>query len=216
MSEKQLVDVDGDRDLDLYVVSGGSHETEELTVYQDRLYLNNGFGAFDYVAGSLPAMPVSGAVVAPHDFDGDGVYNDEDECPDTPRGTKVNDLGCAVERVKNITLKNINFYTGTAKMVKASRKSFNKAVRDLLEIKSTIKKVIVEGHTDSVGKRAMNQGLSQFRANTIRKLLISEVGFSKSQVRAVGHGEDRPVATNKTKKGRLKNRRVELRLIRHK
>ena len=65
-------DADGDGDLDLYVVSGGSEEAGDLTRYQDRLYLNNGFGAFAHAAESLPAMPTSGAVVAPADFDADG------------------------------------------------------------------------------------------------------------------------------------------------
>ncbi len=64
-------DADGDGLLDLYVVSGGSHETSDTTIYQDRLYRNTGFGRFER-AEVLPDMPVSGGVVAPHDFDGDG------------------------------------------------------------------------------------------------------------------------------------------------
>ncbi|WP_456426449.1 VCBS repeat-containing protein [Rhodocaloribacter sp.] len=65
-------DADGDHDLDLYVVSGGSDVPRDAPGYQDRLYVNNGFGRLSRAPGALPAMPASGGVVAAHDFDGDG------------------------------------------------------------------------------------------------------------------------------------------------
>lgn len=64
-------DADNDNDPDLYVVSGGHGETDDLDIYQDRLYLNNGFGAFTYNADLLPEMKASGATVAGADIDGD-------------------------------------------------------------------------------------------------------------------------------------------------
>ncbi|MFQ5568938.1 MAG: VCBS repeat-containing protein [Rhodothermales bacterium] len=67
-----FVDIDNDTDLDLYVVSGGNDEDRDASFYQDRLYLNNGFGRFSYDADRLPPMPGSGATVAAHDFDRDG------------------------------------------------------------------------------------------------------------------------------------------------
>ena len=65
-------DADGDRDLDLYVVSGGSEYTESAPALADRLYLNDGRGNFRNAEGHLPAENVSGARVAAGDFDGDG------------------------------------------------------------------------------------------------------------------------------------------------
>ncbi|MEM0962212.1 MAG: CRTAC1 family protein [Bacteroidota bacterium] len=66
-----LFDADGDGDLDLYVVSGGS-ESADAADYQDRLYRNSGFGAFERATDVLPSITASGATVAPADWDGDG------------------------------------------------------------------------------------------------------------------------------------------------
>ncbi|WP_420456023.1 VCBS repeat-containing protein [Rubrivirga sp.] len=65
-------DADGDRDLDLYVVSGDSEAPEGDALYQDRLYLNSGFGLFERATGRLPEIRSSGGTVAAGDADGDG------------------------------------------------------------------------------------------------------------------------------------------------
>ena len=65
-------DADNDKDLDLYVVAGGHELEEEAPELQDRLYLNNGQGAFEKSAGSLPKMLTNGSCVTASDFDGDG------------------------------------------------------------------------------------------------------------------------------------------------
>lgn len=68
---------------------------------------------------------------------------------------------------------------------------------------------VVEGHTDSVGTDAYNQGLSERRANAVRDVLVNQYGVSGSRVNSVGYGETRPVADNATEAGRAINRRVE-------
>lgn len=65
-------DADGDRDLDLYVVSGGNEYSPLAPALLDRLYLNNGKGGFVESADALPKTYASGSCVAPADFDNDG------------------------------------------------------------------------------------------------------------------------------------------------
>ncbi|MEO1624421.1 MAG: VCBS repeat-containing protein, partial [Bacteroidota bacterium] len=67
-----LFDVEGDGDLDLYVVSGGSSFPKRTAAYQDRLYLNDGTGHFQQAENALPQMWTSGSCVNAADFDRDG------------------------------------------------------------------------------------------------------------------------------------------------
>ena len=69
--------------------------------------------------------------------------------------------------------------------------------------------VIATGHTDSVGTDAYNQKLSERRAAAVKDYLVSK-GIPAAKVTTVGKGESQPVATNKTKEGRQKNRRVDI------
>lgn len=69
---------------------------------------------------------------------------------------------------------------------------------------------VVNGHTDSRGSTAYNQGLSERRANSVRDYLINH-GIPVGQTTAHGFSELRPVATNDTDSGRAENRRVEIR-----
>ena len=72
--------------------------------------------------------------------------------------------------------------------------------------------VIAVGHTDSVGSDAYNQSLSVKRSEAVKAYLVSK-GIEKNRVYTEGKGEKQPVADNKTKEGRAKNRRVEIEVV---
>lgn len=70
-------------------------------------------------------------------------------------------------------------------------------------------KVVIEGHTDSVGSDAYNKKLSQERANAVKKYMVDNAGIDAKRLKAIGYGEERPIASNSTAEGRAQNRRVE-------
>ena len=72
--------------------------------------------------------------------------------------------------------------------------------------------IIAVGHTDSIGSKAYNQKLSVRRAEAVKAYLVSK-GIAANRIHTEGKGETQPVADNKTKEGRAKNRRVEIEVV---
>jgi len=98
---------------------------------------------------------------------------------------------------------------------KATLKADGKAKLDDLvgKVKGiNLEVIIAVGHTDSVGSDAYNQKLSVRRAEAVKAYLVSK-GIEKNRVYTEGKGEKQPVADNKTKEGRAKNRRVEIEVV---
>ena len=73
-------------------------------------------------------------------------------------------------------------------------------------------KVLISGHTDSMGSDAYNQSLSERRAKTAADYLVSK-GIERSRMTTKGYGESRPIDTNETDEGRQHNRRVEFTIV---
>jgi len=72
--------------------------------------------------------------------------------------------------------------------------------------------IIATGHTDSIGTEAYNQKLSERRANAVKDYLVSQ-GVDPNRIYAEGKGETSPIASNATREGRAKNRRVEIEIV---
>jgi OOP family OmpA-OmpF porin len=90
---------------------------------------------------------------------------------------------------------------------KASLNSLAGKVKSL-----TLEVIVAVGHTDSIGTDAYNQKLSIRRAEAVKKYLVSQ-GIEAKRIYVEGKGESQPVADNKTKEGRAKNRRVQIEAI---
>ncbi len=150
------------------------------------------------------------------DHDGDGILDKDDKCPDEPGVPE--EQGCPkkykliVVTAQKIELKQTVFFkTGQAIIEKKSYEML-KEVADAIKSAPYIKKVIIEGHTDNVGSRTLNVKLSQSRAEAVREFLVDE-GVDPSKLEAIGYGPDKPIAPNKTEKGRSQNRRVEFKIV---
>jgi len=81
------------------------------------------------------------------------------------------------------------------------------AVQKLKEHPSV--RVVVEGHTDSVGSEAYNQRLSERRADAVKNYLVDQ-GIDAGRIETRGHGKSKPIASNSTAEGRAQNRRAEI------
>lgn len=70
--------------------------------------------------------------------------------------------------------------------------------------------VLIEGHTDSIGNSEANLKLSNSRAYNFFKHLVEQHGISEKRVNPVGYGESQPIASNRTREGRERNRRIDV------
>ncbi|TAE84289.1 MAG: OmpA family protein [Bacteroidetes bacterium] len=143
------------------------------------------------------------------DTDNDGVFDDIDNCVTIP-GTAAN-KGCPelkkeTKQLFQKALQGIQFETGKAVIKPISYPILNAIVKVMQENPSY--KLNIGGHTDDVGEDEMNMTLSQDRASAVANYLISK-GVNPVKVTASGYGETLPVDTNKSAKGRTRNRRVE-------
>ena len=145
--------------------------------------------------------PVPKPIAKPTDSDGDGVPDDRDECPNTPRGAVVDERGCwTFEAV-------LLFNFDSAKIKSEAYPMLNDA-SEILKKHPDIN-VEVDGHTCHVGTAEYNLRLSKRRAKAVMEYFVSK-GVDAKRLTIKGYGLTRPVANNNTKEGRAKNRRVEL------
>ena len=150
------------------------------------------------------------------DNDGDGILDADDVCPTQPE--TMNGLddedGCPdsrdqkvkVTRESVLILEQVNFQTGKSAIKRRSHALLAEVAKTLAD-NPQLTLLRVEGHTDDRGRDEANQRLSQDRADAVKRFLV-DAGIDEARLEAVGYGESRPIASNKTGKGRAKNRRV--------
>ena len=114
------------------------------------------------------------------------------------------------EPATSFTLKDVHFDVNLATLRPESFKTLNELV-EILKIKEDLR-VEIAGHTDSDGDEKANMILSQSRAESVVKYLISK-GIAKDRLIAKGYGESEPVDDNNTVAGKQKNRRTEVRIL---
>ena len=150
------------------------------------------------------------------DNDADGVRDEQDQCGDqaeTRNGYKDDD-GCADELPREVAkftgvIKGITFKKGSAQVQRKSFKTLDATVEVLAKYEAL--RIEVSGHTSAEGNREANVTLSRKRAEAVRDYFVSK-GIAPERLTAVGHGPDRPISENKSRRGRERNRRIEFRL----
>ncbi|MEN8258998.1 MAG: OmpA family protein [Pseudomonadota bacterium] len=198
----------GDR-LCLYTVWIGGKDESQGKALMNQLPIVAGCG------GSVSAAEISSSqgmgdfvervfLEAEIDSDGDGVIDSLDKCPGTPKGARVNMVGCWV-------LSNVLFDTDKS-VIKTEAAPLLDEVVAIFNRNPGLR-VEIQGHTDSVGSAAYNMGLSDRRAKAVRHYLIGH-GISADRLTTKGFGLHVPIASNSTAAGRAQNRRVELRVLR--
>ncbi len=122
------------------------------------------------------------------------------------------------EQIKGIDVKiesgelpRVQFEAGKSVLKRISLRTLNEMGMVLEKYPQV--KVRLEGHTDSNGKKADNLRLSQDRVEVVREYLVSLYKLKATNLIPVGYGETQPIASNKTPKGRAKNRRVEVHVL---
>lgn len=151
------------------------------------------------------------------DKDGDGIFDDKDKCinePETKNGFEDED-GCpdkipeAVKKFSGV-VEGIYFDKAKAIVRPQSKGVLANAAKVLKDYPSI--SLEISGHTSSEGDAAVNQRLSQERADAVKQWLVDN-GVPSERVKTRGAGSDEPIADNKTAAGREKNRRIEFKVM---
>ena len=151
------------------------------------------------------------------DTDGDSVADHLDNCP-TEKGTVANQ-GCPAKEKQFVVIQNnelkikqaVFFATNKAIIRPRSFKLLNQVAR-VIQQHPEIERIVIEGHSDTRGNAEANRKLSLARAESVRKHLVKK-GVAAGRLDARGYGPDRPLASNKTSKGRAINRRVVFSIV---
>jgi OmpA-OmpF porin, OOP family len=147
------------------------------------------------------------ATGCPTDPDGDGVIGANDLCPDSPFGEPVDASGCRprLAVAQEFTLL-LTFEPNSMKIVGDPRSALAEVAALITQYPETT--VVIEGHTDDRGAAKYNLKMSKQRADAVAKVLVQDLGIDAARVSTKGFGKTKPIATNATKEGRERNRRV--------
>ncbi len=111
---------------------------------------------------------------------------------------------------QTLTVGSIHYRTGSANLEPNSIPTLQNLLAMMQENPSI--RIEIAGHTDSTGGSEFNMKLSKMRSNSVADWLIKN-GVSSTRITTVGYGDTKPIASNETEEGRLKNRRTEITIL---
>jgi OOP family OmpA-OmpF porin len=154
-----------------------------------------------------PSGVVVDASGCPLDSDRDGVYDYLDRCPDTPRGLAVDQNGCPLPIKESVSIELLVQFDFDKAVVKPEYHEHLRGVANFLKTYPDTK-ITLNGYTDWIGTEGYNLGLSERRAASVKAYLVDKFGIDAARLKTRGYGESQPVASNETREGRRRNRRV--------
>jgi outer membrane protein OmpA-like peptidoglycan-associated protein len=147
------------------------------------------------------------------DNDGDGILDVDDKCPNQPEtfNEYQDEDGCPdskpeIEVGQSIILEGVNFASGSSELEPNSKRILDNVVLTLK--KNPEIEVEIRGYTDNTGSYQGNINISKRRAETVKNYLIQQ-DIAPYRIITKGFGPENPVASNATREGRAKNRRIE-------
>ncbi len=123
--------------------------------------------------------------------------------PEQPKATEIKEED---KKIIKAAIEGVNFETSKDIIQKSSYAILDNVVQ-LMKNNPTYK-LQINGHTDNKGSAQFNKTLSQKRSIAVKKYLVAH-GVATGRLKTAGYGGERPITTNDTEEGRLKNRRVE-------
>lgn len=225
---KNTVEKDNKNHLNRWVVSYADFVTVLLAIFMV-LWIGSNFEISDKVLAHAQKKEQQEQKQSPngpnHLIDGVKNPSDSKEIKVIEFEKTLNDLNIALKDKKDVQVikqdakitirlgEGVLFDEGSAIIKADSKKSLDILIAQL---KKNDKQIRVEGHSDNIpvkgGKYSSNWELSSARAVNILSYMIS-CGINKNRLSAAGYADNMPVATNDTKEGRAKNRRVDIIII---
>ncbi len=138
------------------------------------------------------------------DRDGDGIGNNEDNCPDSTPEQVVNSQGC---HLFDGVLSDVRFERNSTDLDDRARAALDELVAGLQQNPQTV--IGVHAHTDNRGRARLNLDLSKDRVMSVVEYMVQQ-GIPARQLKPYAYGESRPLVSNATPAGREQNRRIEV------
>lgn len=203
--DNALVNIPGP---DLFVFEVGKYvETTRLYVSKNGVkWINVGT-----ITGGTTSVDIGDSVKKGEVFHYVKLEDMRSDCKGSWPGADI-DAVAAIGSGKQITISSAVLYKfDKYELIPEAKNSLDSIVTELKTKKFS--EIIIEGHTDNIGVESYNQTLSERRAQSVKKYIIAKLPGTKITIKTEGFGSTLPAASNATKEGQDKNRRVTLILI---
>jgi outer membrane protein OmpA-like peptidoglycan-associated protein len=203
--DNALVNIPGP---DLYVFEVGKFiEKTNIAISKD----GNKWVNVGNIAGGTASIDIGDSVKSGEIFHYVKLTDLKSDCRPSWPGADI-DAVAAIGSAEQLTLKSALLFDFNEYALKPNSKVELDKIINKIKANPTVE-VVIEGHTDNIGKKDYNQKLSENRANSVKKQFDAQLKGMNIAVKTFGYADRNPIASNNTKEGQDKNRRVEIILI---